>query len=75
LSVSDIALQAKFFKIAGANKGAIMLLHSTAQRLIGASVLTVFVTLLADISSMPTLAQECSDCKIPSGYTTLKQTG
>ena len=52
-----------------------MPLHSTVQQMIGASVLIVSVALLAGTSSIPAAAQECSDCKIPSGYTTMKQAG
>lgn len=56
-----------------------MLLHRTPTRLIElASRLAMgvaFVITLAGISSTPAAAQQCSDCKIPSGYTTVPQTG
>lgn len=45
-----------------------LILRSAALAILLAAGLTPFYLILAR-------AQECSDCKIPSGYTTVKQTG
>jgi hypothetical protein len=56
------------------------MLHKFARRWAGPAVVlgaaSLFLIPLAYISSTPAAAvSECSDCKIPKGYTTLKQTG
>jgi len=56
------------------------MLHKFAPRLAGDAVClaaaSLFLIPLACIFSTPAAAaSECSDCKIPSGYTTVKQTG
>ena len=56
------------------------MLHQVTRRLAGPALLlgaaALFLTPLARLAATPAAAaSECSDCKIPKGYTTLKQTG